>query len=130
VRKLTLRECNPRWGVDAEPESTADKWVEFDCPEGHENCVYAIPFTPARDGTPLEDPNAGTRWVRTGDTFETLTLSPSIRGVPAFDTRDAAIASGIPAEYVHPRMHCHAHFFVGGSTGQCPGAITFEPDSR
>jgi hypothetical protein len=124
MRRTKLVDCNPRWGVDAEPETTADKWVSFDCPEGHEACRYVIPFTPAMDGTVLVDLNAGARWERTGDTFETLSLTPSIRGVPEYDSLGAAIVAGLAPERVHPRMHCHAHFFL--TTGE----IWFCGDSR
>lgn len=124
MRKTRLVDCNPRWGVDADPESTKDRWLELDCPEGHEGCVYDVPFTPALDGTYVVGPNAGARWARTGDSFETLTLTPSIRGVPTYESREAAIADGRLAEYVHARMHCHAHFFVTN------GAIEFCADSH
>jgi hypothetical protein len=51
--------------------------VTFDCPCGCEHPI-AIPFVNPLDGGPKhgDDPRRG--WQRTGDSFETLTLSPSI----------------------------------------------------
>lgn len=55
--------------------------IMFDCPCGCPNPCY-VPFrNPVDGGEPLESGNP--RWDRTGDTFETLTLSPSIlRSLP------------------------------------------------
>lgn len=57
--------------------------VVFDCPcgnhdEGHQ-CY--VPFANPLDGGPPTDPRGwqgSGGWLRTGDTFETLTLTPSI----------------------------------------------------
>lgn len=124
MRKTKLVDCNPsfrawsgRDGVDATDA------IAFDCPEGHEGCRYIIPFTP-----PLRWPSdpevTGQRWQRAGDTLETLTLTPSIKGIAKYESRDAAIADGIKPEHVHPRMHCHFHGFVTN------GEITFCGDSK
>ena len=73
MRKHRLVDCNPRWlsgrytGVD----SDIARGIHFDCPEGHDGCSHAIPFTPALDGTPSAGwQTNGTIWQRTGDTFE------------------------------------------------------------
>lgn len=51
--------------------------IVFDCPI-HEDCNIGVQITPALDGGgPLESGQKA--WARTGDTVETLTLSPSIR---------------------------------------------------
>ena len=52
--------------------------VLFDCPCGNndENHGCFVPFKVALDGSPGGHGEKG--WARTGDTFETLTLTPSI----------------------------------------------------
>lgn len=50
--------------------------VMFDCPDGCGNPCY-VPFDNPLDGGPSLDPGHP-RWQRKGDTFETLTLTPSI----------------------------------------------------
>lgn len=52
--------------------------VQFNCPI-HEHCCGGVQFTNPVDGGSPRDANGRPRWHRTGDTFETLTLSPSIR---------------------------------------------------
>lgn len=65
--------------------------VSFDCPCRMHQSQYAagmsdedkwytrvhVPFNNPLDGKPAFDPNRG--WTREGDTFENLTLSPSIQ---------------------------------------------------
>ncbi len=46
-----------------------------DCPCGSCDSLLAIPFDRPLDGEPPLD---STTWKRTGDTFETLTLAPSV----------------------------------------------------
>jgi len=80
-RRTRLVDCNPRWvtGRYAGRDDDTPVGVHFDCPEGHEGCDHAIPFTPALDGTATTTwQTNGANWQRTGDTFETLTLTPSI----------------------------------------------------
>lgn len=87
-RKTRLVDCNPRWvGRYAGCDDDTPVGFDFDCPEGHEDCRHAIPFTPAFDGATMASwqPN-GAIWQRTGDTFETLTLSPSINTPLRADT--------------------------------------------
>jgi Family of unknown function (DUF6527) len=53
--------------------------IAFDCPCGNhdeEHRCY-VPFAIALDGSPVGHGERG--WKRTGDTFETLTLTPSIQ---------------------------------------------------
>lgn len=52
--------------------------ITFDCPCGCGTPSY-IPFhNPIDGGPPHEDDQTRPRWTRTGETFENLTLSPSI----------------------------------------------------
>jgi len=53
--------------------------VMFDCPCGCESPCY-VPFSNPLDGDGPIQPEKAT-WSRMGDTFETLTLAPSIRRV-------------------------------------------------
>lgn len=139
VRRHRLVDCDPRWimRIDPgriEPIDSASRWVEgayppcgigFACPEGHEDCRHSIPFTPALDGTPAASWYAsGAIWQRSGDAFETLTLSPSIRREPVYASREAAIAAGALPEYIEPTHLCALHIFIRD------GAIEFCGDSR
>jgi Family of unknown function (DUF6527) len=125
VRKAQLIDCNPRWvnwtGREGDPVDA----IHFDCPEGHVGCGITIPFTPALDGSsqPVKQRN-GAQWERTGDTFETLTLSPSIRTIQRYASREAAIAAGCIPEYVTESMMCALHIFIQG------GRIEFCGDSK
>lgn len=125
ARKHRLVDCNPSFiTYDGKDDHSPDA-LFFDCPEGHEDCRYDVPFSPAMDGaeSPVRQAN-GAHWERTGDTFETLSLSPSIRGVPQYASREAAIADGRLAEHVHSRMWCALHIFIRN------GQIEFCGDSR
>lgn len=125
MRKTTLADCNPQFITYDGKEDHAPDALFFDCPEGHEDCRYHVPFTPALDGMPsLTQQSNGAHWTRTGDSFETLTLSPSIRGVPKYASREEAIADGRVAEHVHPRMWCALHIFIAD------GKIQFCGDSK
>lgn len=122
MRKLRLTDCNPRWAT----EGDQTRYVIFDCPEeGHEDCRHAIPFTPSLEGHVLVSPQQnGAQWNRSGDTFETLTLAPSIRRIPTYSSKDAAIAAGVKSEYIDASMTCALHIFVVN------GTINFCGDSR
>jgi uncharacterized protein DUF6527 len=123
ARRTRLVDCNPRWGVDGNDAAFQQIWITFDCPEGHEGCTHSIPFTPSRDGE--TQPRAGgPLWQRTGDTFETLTLSPSIKRNPRHASREAAISDGCIPEYITESMLCAFHGFVTN------GGIEFCGDSR
>lgn len=58
--------------TELRPRYDAGSWLSFDCPKCKER--LAVPVRPTPDGS-APDPRA---WDRTGDTFETLTISPSI----------------------------------------------------
>lgn len=125
MRKARLVDCNPQWVVFYGKEGDSPDAVYFDCPEPHEDCRRVIPFTPALDGTSRASHDGRVVWQRTGgDTFETLTLSPSIRGIPAHANREAAIAAGCLPEYISDSMLCALHIFIRD------GAIEFCGDSR
>lgn len=124
TRKHRLVDCNPQFITYDGKASHAPDALFFDCPEGHEDCRYHVPFTPALDGGEGACQQNGACWSRSGDTFETLTLSPSIRGIPKYASREAAIADGCMPEHVHPRMWCALHIFIRD------GRIEFCGDSR
>ncbi len=81
---MKLIDLDPRW-VSAGGEGISDGkgnpvprregvGVSFNCPCGC-NLPCFIPFANPLDGGPAWE---GTAWTRTGETFETLTLRPSI----------------------------------------------------
>lgn len=83
-----LVDLNPQWlgaggegvrGVDGKsiPRREATS-ILFDCPCGCEHQV-CVPFANPADGLGPTYPGHG--WTRSGDTFETLTLTPSIQRV-------------------------------------------------
>lgn len=122
-RKTRLVDCSPHFVEDKDGVLCA---VYFECPEGHDDCKHVIPFAPALDGSSGNWNNGGSGpiWQRTGDTFETLTLSPSIRRIQRYPSREAAIAAGCIPEYVTESMTCALHIFIKD------GAIEFCGDSR
>lgn len=125
-RKHRLADCNPRWRTwSGRDENEPADAIMFECPEGHADCHHTIPFTPALDGSvqPVKQTN-GAQWQRTGDTFEALSLSPSIRRIPRHADKGAAIAAGCIAEYVTESMLCTCHIFITN------GQIIFCSDSR
>lgn len=127
MRRTLLVDCNPRWvsGRYAGMDDDVACGVHFDCPEGHDGCDHAIPFTPRLDGSPVTSwYTSGAVWQRTGDTFETLTLSPSVRRIPRHASREAAIAHGCIPEYITESMFCAFHGFIRD------GRIEFCGDSR
>jgi len=78
-----LVDLNPSWfGIYGRESEGAG--VIFDCPCQSDACAWggkiAISFSNPLKGDP--EPVASEKlWLRTGDTFETLTLSPSIHCV-------------------------------------------------
>lgn len=62
-----------------EHHGTRGAGIAFDCPCGNheEDHRCYVPFSVALDGTPGGHGEKG--WQRTGDTVETLTLTPSIQ---------------------------------------------------
>jgi hypothetical protein len=124
TRRTRLVECNPRWGVDGIRGDHQSRWLTFECPEGHANCRHQIPFTPSLDGANHASPQRnGAIWTRTGDTFETLTLTPSIRRDPIFPDARSALDGGYHQDDL-PSLLCafHGHIKDGG--------IEFCGDSR
>ena len=86
---MKLTELNPRWvGVGGEgisdrngnPVQRRDGiGVTFDCPCRICGIALYIRFTnPLDEGSKLSEEEYGPAWERTGETFETLTLRPSI----------------------------------------------------
>lgn len=86
---MRLTELDPAW-IGAGGAGVTDKngdpaperhgvGVTFDCPCGCGSTVY-VPFTNPLDGGPAYERRV--TWRRTGETFDTLTLTPSIRRVP------------------------------------------------
>lgn len=123
ARRTRLVDCNPRWVVTA--GDGPQRGVSFECPEGHAECRHVIPFTPALDGAHSAGwQQNGAVWQRTGDTFETLTLSPSIRREPTYASRESALAAGALPEHLNDSHFCALHIFIRD------GAIEFCGDSR
>lgn len=123
-RKHRLIDCNPRWAHYHGADKPADG-ITFDCPEGHASCKHTVPFTPALDGTPMPVvQHNGAHWHRKGDTFETITLSPSIRAIPIYESKEEAIRAGAKEEYMEERWFCRFHGFIDN------GKIWFCSDSR
>lgn len=81
--------------------------MTFECPEGHNDCRHAIPFTPTLNGA------SATGWERTGDTFDTLTLSPSIKRQPVINSETGEVIDA-----------CEVHVILTN------GVFTFCDDSR
>lgn len=121
-RKTRLVDCNPHF-VEANGVECA---VYFECPEGHDDCKHVIPFTPALDGsaTSWHGQNGGATWQRTGNTFETMTLSPSILRRQRHANKEAALAAGCVEEYITETLFCALHIFI------VSGEIQFCGDSK
>lgn len=122
MRKTRLVDCNPNF-VEAGGKDTA---IRFDCPEGHVDCIHVIPFTPTLDGGDGRAAwgSGGSMWSRTGDTFETLSLSPSIARRQRYPSKEAALADGVKPEYFEETLTCALHIFVTN------GEIVFCGDSK
>ena len=122
-RKHRLVDCNPRFAQMGNRGDT--RYLTFDCPEGHDGCNHSIRFTPSLEGSAQDSPQSnGAQWQRTGDTTETLTLSPSIRRNQRYASRDAAIADGCDPQYLDESYYCALHIFIKD------GAIEFCGDSK
>jgi hypothetical protein len=83
---MKLTDLNPKWvsyggeGVSQNgmPVPLRERvGVTLDCPCGCKDNPLFVPFANPPDGLGPVYPNKG--WERTGDTFETLTLTPSIQ---------------------------------------------------
>jgi hypothetical protein len=123
-RRHRLVDCNPHF---VERQSGVQCAVYFECPEGHEGCKHVIPFTPALDGSAVSPASwhgrDGAVWQRAGDQLESLTLSPSIRRVQRYASREAALADGVEPEHFSESLTCALHIFIRN------GAIEFCGDS-
>lgn len=83
---MKLAERDPRWvgaggeGITRNGQPVPERHgvgLMFDCPCGGEHCWVAVNFANPLDGGPALE-GCGPNWQRTGETFETLTLTPSI----------------------------------------------------
>jgi len=85
---MRLADLNPRWtnaggdgvtGPNGKPEPPrTGVGLMLDCPCGAADSPLYVPFANPLDGGPQYGPQG---WQRTGDTFETLSLQPSIQRV-------------------------------------------------
>lgn len=88
---LKLKDLNPQWigsggegvyGPGGVPiprrEAVA---LEFDCPCGCPHPVIVSIANPLDGGPPFDAEANRPRWQRTGDDFDTLTLTPSIQRI-------------------------------------------------
>lgn len=84
---MKLVDLDPRWissggeGItrNGQPVPRRDGvGIGCDCPCGTEGCWLAVYFTNPLDGGPTLE-GVAVSWQRTGDTFETLTLRPSLQ---------------------------------------------------
>jgi hypothetical protein len=74
---MRLTELEPRWYGRRTPEGVSGQiGVTFDCPVHRRAHKCFVPFVNPIDGGPPEVRKH--LWQRTGDTFETLTLTPSV----------------------------------------------------
>lgn len=72
---MRLSELEPRWWSDG--ESRHGMGISFLCPHCRTEMLSVAFANPIDGGAPYELPTAKL-WQRTGDTFDTLTLSPSV----------------------------------------------------
>jgi hypothetical protein len=74
---MRLTDLDPHWLTCAPGRSGMG--ISFECPRCRDQRL-GVWFKNPLDGGPPAPPEEGPkpRWVRTGDTFETLTLTPSI----------------------------------------------------
>lgn len=87
---MKLTDLNPQWvgaggpGVTRNGKPVTERHgigLTFDCPCGCGIRGYVSFANPLDGGKPRLSPDEPS-WQRTGDTFETLTLSPSIHRIP------------------------------------------------
>lgn len=80
---MKLTDLHPRWvgaggdGISQPVPERTGIGITFDCPCGKCGTLCFVPFQNPLDGGP---PLSTDRplWTRTGDTFDTMTLTPSI----------------------------------------------------
>jgi hypothetical protein len=74
---MRLIDLNPRWFVDAAlSDSRSGMGITFECPHCRTTRLHAA-FENPIDGGPKGEHSVH-HWARQGETFETLTLTPSI----------------------------------------------------
>lgn len=73
-----LIDLNPRW---MERPDGVKIGVTFDCPNGDPGHEVGVYFTPPIGGVIPDWMKKRLQWKRTGDTFETLTLEPSLHAL-------------------------------------------------
>jgi hypothetical protein len=82
---MRLAELNPRWGIDADIviggtsqrfDNRTGMAVTFDCPCCRKTRLAVWFANPVDGGPPTDD--ATNLWQRAGDTFDSLTLTPSV----------------------------------------------------
>lgn len=84
---MRLTELNPRWLTCTNPdlggsEGRSGMGISFQMPDC-EHRITAWFKNPLDGGTPINEPDRPRcLWQRTGDTFDTLTLEPSIDASP------------------------------------------------
>jgi hypothetical protein len=72
-------EYSPGAGDPAFPGGRHGMGITFDCPVHGEGCRLGVPFENPIDGGPKGRGAQGKYWwQRSGETFDTLTLSPSV----------------------------------------------------
>lgn len=75
---MRLADADPRWY--SEGNGRRGQGINFLCPNpGHEQCYIGCPFeNPIDGGPPIEPVYNGNYWQRTGESFDTLSLTPSL----------------------------------------------------
>lgn len=79
---MKLTELNPRWTSFTDPSSGIRSGITFDCPHCQTQrlgVVFSNPIDPQgwlEKG--ITKPTVECEWERSGESFETLTLSPSL----------------------------------------------------
>lgn len=76
---MTLLELNPKWVT--QKEGRQGMGISFDCPCCHKQRLVVMFKNPLDGLDSFNDSNYVDKtvtWIREGDTFETLTLNPSV----------------------------------------------------
>ena len=83
---MRLADLDPRWvgaggpGITREGQPVPERTgvgISFECPCGRCGIRCYVPFHNPLDGVPAVE-SRGPHWNRSGETFDTLTLTPSI----------------------------------------------------
>jgi hypothetical protein len=113
--------------IDFDPSWTAIKGrhgmgLAFLCPccPKERQQHFHVPFAnPLDGGAPYPDEDCKTtddkifRWQRSGDTFETLTLTPSINCMIKFKALPACPELGLASKPAHTEQHWHGFITKG-----------------